>query len=87
MTYAVYQFFLDGTNEQVGEGLADKAAIERAADFVRRPAATIGIIARVIVTNEGDEIVFEWRHGEGIVFPPGFADQELKAPEEPENRQ
>jgi hypothetical protein len=87
VSYAVYQFLLDGSREQIGEGLEGKAAIERAADFVSRPAATMGIITRVIVTNESDQIAFEWQHGRGIVFPPEFADQELKAPEEPETEQ
>jgi hypothetical protein len=87
VTYVVYQFFLDDTYEKVGEGLDGKAAVERAKDFTQRPAATVGIIQRVIITNDGDQVVFEWQHGKGIVFPPGFAEQELKPPEEPETSQ
>ena len=33
------------------------------------PAAQLGMVKRVIITDGGDCIVFEWKQGEGITFP------------------
>lgn len=46
-----------------------REAVELAKQLTERPAAQIGIIKRVIVTDGGDFCVFEWKHGEGVVFP------------------
>lgn len=33
-------------------------------------ARVLGIVERVIITDGGDCIAFEWKKGEGVVFPP-----------------
>lgn len=43
-----------------------KSALDR---LTQGSAAIIGIVRRVIVVDPGDCINFEWRYGEGLVFP------------------
>jgi hypothetical protein len=54
-----------------------ETAMKRAANLARGPASLLGIVKRIIITDGGDCTNFEWKHGEGIVFPP----QQLKDPE------
>jgi hypothetical protein len=44
-------------------------AVEVARSLTARPAAQIGVIRRVIITDGGDFTVFEWKFGEGVTFP------------------
>lgn len=46
-----------------------KSAVEKAKSLTTRPAAVMGIIKRVIITDGGDFTVFEWKNGEGVTFP------------------
>jgi predicted metallo-beta-lactamase superfamily hydrolase len=46
----------------------DKTAVERAHILTHGPASKLGIVKRVIITDGGDCINFEWKYGEGIVF-------------------
>lgn len=68
--FSVHQFFPDGSSECLRQFVGPEEAVLTARDYTRRPAALIGIIARVIITDGGDNCVFEWRYGEGVVFPP-----------------
>ena len=45
-------------------------AMECVVDLIQRPAAKAGIIIKVMITDGGDCCVFEWKNGEGVVFPP-----------------
>lgn len=47
-----------------------KAAVEKAKSLTTRPAVALGIIARVIITDGGDNCCFEWINGKGVTFPP-----------------
>jgi hypothetical protein len=49
-------------------GVDAKTAVEMARDLTLRPAAQIGIIRRVIITDGGDNTCFEWKYLEGITF-------------------
>ena len=42
---------------------------EAAKHYTTCVTAKIGITARVIITDQGDSIVFEWIFGKGVVFP------------------
>lgn len=76
--FSVHQFFPDGTNECVGEHMLAEGAVLTARDYILRPAAKIGVIAKVMIVDAGDYCVFEWRYGEGIVFPPDLKKKEQK---------
>lgn len=75
--YNTVIFFPDETYEYVRRNVSAKEAVETAHSYCTRPAAMIGIIARIIVTDEGDYTNFDWRWrpglktvADGIVYPP-----------------
>lgn len=67
--FSVHQFFADETSEEVASQLDAKSAVETAHSFTTRPAAVMGIIRRVIITDSSDCCVFEWQSGQGVTFP------------------
>lgn len=68
--FSVHQFFPDGTSECVRDHVGPEEAVQTAHSFTTRPAAVLGIIQRVLITDGGDCCVFEWQFGKGVVFPP-----------------
>lgn len=66
--FSVYQFFEDGSQEKVREFVSAEEAMRAAAHYSKSVAAVLGLARRVIITDGGDCVVFEWRHGEGVVF-------------------
>lgn len=68
--FSVYQFFSDEQYERVREFVDVKEAMEAAAHYCVSVAAKMGMTKRVIITDGGDCCVFEWKYGEGVVFPP-----------------
>lgn len=68
--FSVYQFFEDGSHEQVRRGVAAEDAVQAALHYCNCVAAKMGITKRVIITDGGDFTNFEWKHGEGVVYPP-----------------
>jgi hypothetical protein len=67
--FSVYQFFEDGMSERVCTGVDAKNAVEAAHHYCHCPAAKLGIVRRVIITDGGDCTTFEWKHGEGVTYP------------------
>lgn len=67
--FSTVQFFPDGQYEYIARYVSAQEALIMARSYITRPAALIGIIRRVIVTDGGDCTVFEWRYGKGITFP------------------
>jgi hypothetical protein len=47
-----------------------KRAVERAASLSRGPAAQIGMVKRIIITDGGDYTTFEWKKDHGVTYPP-----------------
>lgn len=68
--FSVYQDIKGGTTECVGVYDNPEDAVGQAHSYCTRPAARLGIIERVIITDNGDCIVFEWLYGHGVTFPP-----------------
>ena len=68
--FSVCQFFIDGQYEYVRRGVIAKEALAAFAHYTNNVATRMGIVKRVIITDAGDCICMEWKHGEGIVFPP-----------------
>ena len=68
-TFSVVQYFPGDTHDVIASGLDAKAAVELAKDYSERPAAKVGIIQRITIIDNGDCTVFEWRNGEGVVYP------------------
>lgn len=70
LQYSVCQFFQNGTYEYVRRLVGAKEAGEAAIHYSSSVAAQLGMTRRVIITDCGDCINWEWRFGEGVVFPP-----------------
>lgn len=69
--FSVSQFFaLHDAWEYVARFVDAKTAVETAKEYTDRPAALIGIVCRIIITDGGDFTVFEWKFGEGVTYPP-----------------
>jgi hypothetical protein len=67
--FSVCQFFSDGRQEFVRNFVDIKEAMRAAWHHCTSTGAQLGTTRRVIVTDEGDAINFEWRYGAGITFP------------------
>ena len=72
--YSVWQFFPDDFHECVARSVGAEEAVRIAHSCTTRPAAQMGIIRKVIVTDDGDCTCFMWEHDKGVVFPPSGAD-------------
>lgn len=68
--FSVYQFFTDGNYEAVRQWVSEEEAARAAGHYCTSVAVKMGLVSRVIITNGGDEICFEWQAEKGIVFPP-----------------
>ena len=68
--FSVVQFFPDDTYEYVRRFVSAKEAMEAFAHYTTCVATKLGTTVRVIITDGGDCINFEWVRGKGITFPP-----------------
>lgn len=68
--FSVYQFFEDGSYEAVRQWVEAEEAVKVAQHYCNSIGAKIGTTRRVIITDGGDCTTFEWKYGEGVVFPP-----------------
>jgi hypothetical protein len=67
--FSVWQFLSDGIQERVRHFVSAEEAVEAAMHYTSNVASRMGITQRVIITDGGDCIVFEWLKDKGIVFP------------------
>ena len=74
--FSVYQFFEDDTSECVRRGVDAEEAVNAAHHYCNSVGARLGFTKRVIITDAGDFTNFEWRNGEGVVYPPAHIKQE-----------
>lgn len=68
--FSVVQFFEDRSYEYVRRFVSAKEAVETCKHYTTCVGAKIGTTVRVIITDGGDNINFEWKYGEGVVYPP-----------------
>ncbi len=68
--FSVYQFFPDGQYEEAEHFVSAATALHRAVQLATSVGGRIGTTVRVIITDGGDSIAWEWKYGEGVVFPP-----------------
>ncbi len=71
--FSVWQFFEDDSYEAVRKHVPAEEAVEAARHYTASIGARIGTTKRVIITDDGDDTVFEWRFGKGVTFPPEAA--------------
>jgi hypothetical protein len=67
--FNVVQFLVDGSHEVVRREVTPKEAVHAAYHYTHNVASNAGITQRVIITDGGDSVVFEWVYGKGVVWP------------------
>lgn len=67
--FSVWIFFPDGYHVDEARWIDEESAVRLAKEITMRPAVKLGIIDRVIITDGGDCIAFEWNPREGVIFP------------------
>jgi len=68
--FSVCQWFDDGQYDYELRYVPLERAVTRAMGIAHSVGGRLGTTVRVIITDGDDSIVWEWKHGEGIVFPP-----------------
>ena len=68
--FNVWQFFADGSQEQVRAGVSPGEAMNAFAHYTSNVASKLGVVERVIITDGGDDCNAEWKFGQGYTFPP-----------------
>ena len=66
--FSVCQFFEDGSYEYVRRYVCAEEAVNAATHYCTSVGAQLGFTKRVIITDGGDCINFEWEYGKGITF-------------------
>lgn len=68
--FNVVQFFADDCgHEYVARDIEGLAAVRLAKQLTERLGARIGTTLRVIITDSGDNTVFQWNFGAGVTWP------------------
>ena len=68
-SFSVCQFFPDDSYEYVRIDVSAKEAVEAAYHYTHNVASELGITQRVIITDQDDYCVFEWKQGAGVTYP------------------
>jgi hypothetical protein len=61
--FSVVEFFADDTHRYVERWLSAEDAVKLARFWTSRPASKLGWMTKVIITDGGDDTVFESQHG------------------------
>jgi hypothetical protein len=67
--FSVFQFFPDDSYERVLSFVGPAHAVRTAKQLTETVGARIGTTRKVIITDGGDDTVFEWKFGEGVTYP------------------
>jgi hypothetical protein len=68
--FSVVQFFADDLgHEYVRRNVSAEEAVAAAAHYCRSVGAQLGLVEKVIILDADDFVNFEWRRGEGLVYP------------------
>jgi len=68
--FSVFQFFADESYECVRSRVDAETAVMAAKHYTTSVGAQLGTTRRVIITDGGDCTNFEWKFGEGVIYPP-----------------
>lgn len=66
--FSVCQFFIDGYHEYVRRWVGAEEAVLAAKHYTESVAARAGMVTKVVITDGGDSISFQWEFGKGITF-------------------
>jgi hypothetical protein len=68
--FSVVEFYSDGYHAYVERRLDAKNAVSLAKRCTDAATVASGFVVKVIITDGGDNTVFQWEHGKGVTFPP-----------------
>jgi hypothetical protein len=68
--FSVWIFYTDGTHFSEWRYLDGDSAVRKAKELTQRPFVELGICEKIIITDGNDFTAFEWRPGQGVVYPP-----------------
>jgi hypothetical protein len=66
--FSTCMFLRDGKYEYVRRWVDAKEAVEAAYHYANSVGARMGVVDKVIITDSGDNTVFEWKYGKGVTF-------------------
>lgn len=78
--FSVYQFFPDDDYEEVLGFVDAETAMRTVVSLSQSIGGRIGTTVRVIITDGGDCICFEWEFGKGVTFPTEAQIEEGRKP-------
>src|SRR5262245_47667692 len=67
--YSVYWWYKEGDQFTESRFILLDLAMHQVKRLTQGPAARLGMVERVIITDGGDFIVFEWKRDQGITWP------------------
>jgi hypothetical protein len=67
--FSVYWWDPQGEYYSERRFIIAEEAVKLAQSLASRPAALLGLIRMIRITDGGDCTVFEWQFGKGVVFP------------------
>ncbi len=70
--FSVYQWFVDGSQEEVLSWVRAEPAVKCACSLARSVGGRMGTTRKIMITDGADCCVWEWRWEYGIVFPEGL---------------
>lgn len=68
--FSVCMFFPDEQYEYDCRFVDGETAVNRVKTIISSVGGKLGFVKRIIITDGGDCINFEWIHGQGVVYPP-----------------
>jgi hypothetical protein len=67
--FSVCEFYDDGYHAYVERWLDAESAVNLAKRCTDAAIVADGLVVKVIVTDGGDDTVFQWERGKGVTFP------------------
>lgn len=77
--FSVWWYDPHGTHHPEARYISGEEAVKLALSMCTRPAATMGIITDVLITDGGDFCNFHWQYGKGVTYPEGYEGLEIPA--------
>ena len=78
--FSVYRYSSPRSYSVVCYDVLLRVAAAHIVDCINSAEAKDGRVFRVILTDGGDRIVFEWKYDAGVTFPPNLKGMDLNVP-------
>jgi hypothetical protein len=67
--FSVVEFYYNGSHAYVERWLDAESAVKLAKVCSDGATAAEGFVVKIIITDGGDNTVFQWEQGKGVTFP------------------